>query len=175
METREILYDNENIIQLQEMFPDVDPDILYGVFIQCDENIQDTIECLFLMKSDQPHQAPPKESFMGLDDQGLDIIRRDLQEEQKAKLEIRKREDEEIQKAINESMKQLKIDEKKHEKEAKKQEKEENAKRKQETKQQKPTPEKKTSFGQKLKNLFSRKKKTLVETPEDIEIPDIKH
>jgi hypothetical protein len=177
MEGRDILYENERVWQLQEMFPDFDENVIYEVLVQCGDNIQNAAECLFAMKDSQPGTQPaPKESFMGLNDHDLITIRRDLDEEQQHKLEASKTEDQEIMKAISESMKQLKIDEKKHEKEAKRMEKEEKEKKKQEEKLKKNQESKnKLTFGQKVKNFFSRKKKTVVETSKDIEIPDIKY
>lgn len=167
-----ILFEDDKVGQLKEIFADIDENIIYEVLVQCGDSIEDATEVLFCMKGEEtsmPRAA--KESFMGLSDADLENIKRDLDEEQNKKLRIKKKEDEEVQKALAASMKQIKLDQKKHEKEVKRIEKEEKSK-KQEKKVEKT---KKLSFGKKLKNLFRKKKTNTVEAPEDIEIPDIKH
>ena len=168
-----ILIEDDKVGQLKEIFPDVDENIIYEVLVQCGDSIEDATEVLFCMKGEEisiPQSV--KESFIGLSDSDLEKIKRDLEGEQNKKLRVSKQEDEDIQKALNASMKQLKIDQKKHEKEVKRMENEEKRKKEDENVKIKP---KKISFGQKLKNLFKKKKTNTVEAPEDIEIPDIKH
>jgi CUE domain len=152
--------DNELVIGLLEMFPNLTIDTIEDVYRSCQQNYNQTVEALISLQSDTP--TPSTNSQILLDDADLltdEIFEKISKSEatlNEEKLKSSKDSDKELTKALGESLKQFKKDQKKMKK------------------SEDPSGQNKLSFKDKLKNIF--KKKPPPPQPAEknaVEMPDI--